>query len=244
MTNLSKKLNKEYLLKESKSFCMAPWIHMHMWPNGETFPCCIIQPEDIKLTGKNRKGMANSNDNTIKEIWNCETLRQLRLNMIDDKPSQMCNKCYELERTANVWTLRKNLNKEFAHHFDRIKDMHEDGTHDDPQFYYWDIRFNNLCNMKCRTCGPEFSTSWWQDYEHLKDKHSLTSLTAKPTFWEEIRPLVDNIESVYFAGGEPLITDEHYTLLDIWLEQNKQNDVKRNHDESITGGNTTERIDS
>jgi MoaA/NifB/PqqE/SkfB family radical SAM enzyme len=229
MMNLSKKLNKEYLLKESKSFCMAPWIHMHIWPNGEAFPCCIVQPEDIKVTGKNRKGMANSNNSAIKEIWNCETLRQLRLNMIDDKPSQMCNKCYELENTADVWTLRKNLNKEFAHHFDRIKNTHEDGTHDDPQFYYWDIRFNNLCNMKCRSCGPEFSTSWWDDRKIQNPKYKtekFTSLTNKQGFWDEIKPLINNIESVYFAGGEPLITDEHYTMLDTWLESNRQDVVK------------------
>ncbi|MDP7196697.1 MAG: twitch domain-containing radical SAM protein, partial [SAR202 cluster bacterium] len=219
MMNLSKKLNKEYLLKESKCFCMAPWIHMHMWPNGETFPCCITPANE------NNKGMGNFNNTTVKELWNCDTMKKLRSNMLNEKPSKECTRCYELEESGNVWTLRKDLNGRFSEKFYRVEQTHTDGSHDDPQFYYWDIRFNNLCNMKCRTCGPEFSTSWWQDYPHLKNnKNSLIALTNKPTFWEEIRPFVDNIESVYFAGGEPLITDEHYTMLDIWLEQ-KKNDI-------------------
>tara|TARA_S200000501_G_scaffold247123_1_gene231524 strand:+ start:4710 stop:5960 length:1251 start_codon:yes stop_codon:yes gene_type:complete len=214
------KLDKEFLLKESKYFCMAPWIHMHMWPNGETFPCCIAPADE------NNRGMGNFNNMTVKELWNCDTMNKLRLNMLNERPSKECNKCYELEETGDVWTLRKNLSREFKEKFYRVEQTHTDGSHDDPQFYYWDIRFNNLCNMKCRTCGPEFSTSWWQDYEHLKNKKSLIALTNKSTFWEEIRPLVDNIESVYFAGGEPLITDEHYTMLDIWLEQNRQDKIK------------------
>ena len=225
MTNLSKKLNKEYLLKESKYFCMAPWVHMHMWPNGEAFPCCI------DLADKNQKGMGNFNKSTIKELWNSDSMRKFRLNAIKDKPTQMCHRCYDLEETGNVWTLRKNLNKDFAEKFDRVNDTEQDGSHDDPQFYYWDIRFNNLCNMKCRTCGPEFSTSWWKELvqlgnEKYKDPNKIISLSKKPTFWEEITPLVSNIESVYFAGGEPLITDEHYTMLDIWLKTNKQDKIK------------------
>jgi len=214
------KLDKEFLLNESKYFCMAPWIHMHMWPNGETFPCCIAPADE------NNRGMGNFNNMTVKELWNCDTMNELRLNMLNERPSKECNRCYELEETGDVWTLRKNLSRDFKEKFYRVEQTHTDGSHDDPQFYYWDIRFNNLCNMKCRTCGPEFSTSWWQDYEHLKNKKSLIALTNKSTFWEEIRPLVDNIESVYFAGGEPLITDEHYTMLDIWLEQNRQDKIK------------------
>ena len=83
MTNLSKKLNKEYLLKESKYFCMAPWVHMHMWPNGEAFPCCIV------LADKNQKGMGNFNESSIKELWNSDSMRKFRLNAIKDKPTQI-----------------------------------------------------------------------------------------------------------------------------------------------------------
>ena len=31
---------EEFLLKESKTFCIYPWIHLHAYPTGEAYPCC------------------------------------------------------------------------------------------------------------------------------------------------------------------------------------------------------------
>jgi len=36
----------------------------------------------------------------------------------------------------------------------------------------------------------------------------------RPEFWKEIEPLLENVEQIYFAGGEPLLMPEHYRLLD------------------------------
>lgn len=38
-------LDKEKLLTESKNFCMAPWIHMHLFPAGTTYPCCLADSD-------------------------------------------------------------------------------------------------------------------------------------------------------------------------------------------------------
>ena len=32
-------------LKQSKHFCMMPWTHMHLWPAGTTYPCCMSDPD-------------------------------------------------------------------------------------------------------------------------------------------------------------------------------------------------------
>jgi hypothetical protein len=31
-------LREKFLLTESKTFCMYPWIHLHAYPTGEAFP--------------------------------------------------------------------------------------------------------------------------------------------------------------------------------------------------------------
>jgi MoaA/NifB/PqqE/SkfB family radical SAM enzyme len=31
---------EEFLLKDSKTFCIYPWIHLHAYPTGEAYPCC------------------------------------------------------------------------------------------------------------------------------------------------------------------------------------------------------------
>ena len=33
--------NQLDLLMESKTFCMLPWMHMHAFPDGRAYPCCL-----------------------------------------------------------------------------------------------------------------------------------------------------------------------------------------------------------
>jgi hypothetical protein len=41
-------------------------------------------------------------------------------------------------------------------------------------------------------------------------------------FMDELEPLLGSVEQVYWAGGEPLITEEHYRILDKWIEMGKR----------------------
>ena len=144
-------MDKQKLLKENKAFCVLPWIHMHVWPNGNVMPCCISDSDDV---------YGNVKNNTIKEVWNSDKYKTLRKAMLAGEKLSSCNRCYELENSTNIWTLRKNHNKWFGEkHFDIIESTNKDGSIDNPKMAYLDIRFSNLCNMKCRTCGPELSSN-------------------------------------------------------------------------------------
>lgn len=221
-------IDKKHMLTVSKNFCMAPWIHMHVWPNGRAFPCCLSDPA--------LDHYGNTNKNTIKELWNSELACTLRKNMIEDKPTPSCKRCYELERDANAYTLRKNMNNKFDHHFNKVYETHDDGSHDTPNLAYMDFRFSNMCNMKCRTCSPTFSTSWWDDYikklgfvpKDVAEKKFL-QLKEKPGFLEELWPLLDTVEEVYWAGGEPLITDVHWDIMNYWVETGRSEYITINY---------------
>ena len=216
---------KKYLLEESKVFCMAPWIHMHVWPNGKTFPCCLSDHEVADY--------GNTNDNTLNELWNSNLAKELRTNMINDKPSKTCARCYELEEDSDAYTLRINMNTKFGNnHFDKVKNTKPDGSHDDINFTYMDFRFSNLCNMSCRTCSPTFSTKWYDDYIKLFGEvdneiaeTKYIQLKNKTGFMEELWPLLDTVEEVYWAGGEPLITDAHWDIMNYWIETGRAQDI-------------------
>jgi hypothetical protein len=32
---------QRHRLMDSDSFCMLPWIHLHAWPDGRAYPCCL-----------------------------------------------------------------------------------------------------------------------------------------------------------------------------------------------------------
>ena len=57
-------------------------------------------------------------------------------------------------------------NKHFGHNIGMIDNTKEDGSADFV-IKYWDIRFSNLCNLACRSCGTWFSSNWYEDHKKL-----------------------------------------------------------------------------
>ena len=197
--------------EDNKTFCMMPWVHMHMWPAGTTYPCCMSDP-DLPV--------GNTKEQSMQDIWNGKEMRQLRLNMLQNKKSLECRRCYELEENG-MWTLRKSSNENFKHHQNKVEQTSDDGSAGDVNMAYMDIRFSNLCNLKCRSCGPQFSSSWFEDHKqtHGDPGHPkiLKVRDDMLNFMDELEPLLNSVERVYWAGGEPLITEEHYRILDHWI---------------------------
>ena len=48
-------------LKESKTFCLAPWLSIHTWPDGKTYPCCVWNSGEP---------VGNINDESLDKLWN------------------------------------------------------------------------------------------------------------------------------------------------------------------------------
>jgi sulfatase maturation enzyme AslB (radical SAM superfamily) len=163
------------------------------------------------------------------------------MNMIADKPSTPCKRCYELENDAGAYTLRKNMNNKFGHHFSKVLNTQQDGYHENVNFVYMDLRFSNLCNLSCRTCGPTFSTSWYDDYIKAygvvntdEAEQKYIQLKNNPNFLEELWPLLDNVEDVNWAGGEPLVTAEHWDIMNYWISTGKAKEITINYTTNFT----------
>lgn len=211
--------DQTYRLTKSKNFCILPWIHMHAFPNGQAYPCCLSESD---------YPVGNLHTNTMEEVWNSLEYRTLRTNMLKDKPSRECTRCYEREDMGFV-SSRNDLNKNFGHHIELVDATKSDGTYEDFKLRYYDIRFSNLCNFSCRTCGSWFSSSWYQEEEKLfgKRNHPQFMYAGKDEFdmWNQMQEHIPYLEQIYFAGGEPLIMEEHYWVLKE-LVQRKMFDVR------------------
>ena len=221
---------EEFLLKESKTFCIYPWIHLHAYPTGEAFPCCH---------SKMAYAVGNTQRNSLKEIWNSEQQRQLRVNMLNETPSHACGSCYEQEKSG-FFSGRKSANKHHGHHIDRVHATQSNGELDQFEMTYWDIRFSNLCNLKCRSCGHIFSSQWYQDQVKLAGEdwareHRVLNIAGRSEtdMWEQLIPHLDYVEQIYFAGGEPLMMEEHYHILEE-LERRGRFDVRLIYNTNFT----------
>jgi len=166
--------------------------------------------------------VGNFKQKTMREIWNDTDMREIRRNMLEDKPSRQCEDCYEQE-AAGFASMRNNSNKAFGQHTDLVDQTLPDGTSPDMKLHYWDVRFSNICNLKCRSCGSIFSSRWYDDDVKLYGK----ALRPRVQFagrhsedvWQQMQEHIPYLEQIYFAGGEPLIMEEHNRILKLLIEK-------------------------
>lgn len=219
----------EELLKHSSHFCILPWIHFHAWPNGKVMPCCVAD-SSISVS-------QITPGESILTMMNSEQYKQMRIDMYNDEPVEACRRCYDIEKLG-TWTLRQSHNSRCTEDsISLVDDTNEDGSIDQFKMKYMDIRFSNICNMKCRTCGPECSSLHAQEFvekrkgaealmSYFKMESTVINVNETGEFLKKLKPHLNDVEEVYFAGGEALITQEHYECLEYWIKHNLTDQVE------------------
>lgn len=206
---------------KNTTLCAVPWMHLNFEPNGKVVPCC--------LTSHHNYFAGDLKTETIDEIWNSDNMKKLRKEMIEGKRPSICDTCWKKEEVTGV-SGRTHHNKDFPDVIEKIPSITlEDGTCTEMDLKYWDFRFSNLCNFKCRSCGPRYSSAWVPDakklgYADQEKVWNIESVEDKPNV-DFLENQIDNVKRIYFAGGEPLLMPEHWQILDKLVE-NKKFDVK------------------
>ena len=195
------------LLIESDTFCMLPWMHLHAYPDGRAYPCCF---------SFDRYPVGDLNKDSLETVFNGDKMKEMRTNMLAGKKCKQCVKCYDQE-DSGFFSLRLSSNKHFGHNVPLVHNTLPDG-HADFVIKYWDIRFSNICNMACRSCGTWFSSNWYEDHIKINGSppnHAKIIKVGRSSndMYDQVLESIDHAEQFYFAGGEPLIMEEHYRIL-------------------------------
>ena len=207
---------------------MIPWVHLHTSPLGVAAPCCISD------SASTVNGMGNAKTQSFMELVNSEKMKQLRVDMVNEVSNTECTKCYDQEQ-VDVKSFRQDTNSKYNHYYEEaLANTTSEGEVTQFNMKYFDIRFSNICNFKCRSCGSEFSTQWEQ--EDIKSKVSYARIIPKndnPKFLQEVVDQIQFMDTAYFAGGEPLITEEHYILLEEMIKQ-KRTDIQLRYNTNLS----------
>lgn len=206
---------------KKETLCAVPWMHLNFEPNGKVVPCC--------LTSQYNYFSGDLNTESIEQIWNSDNMKNLRLQMINGEEPEICNKCFDREKVTGE-SGRIYHNRDFPEVIDSIPEITKpDGTCTTMELKYWDFRFSNLCNFKCRSCGPRYSSAWVPDARAMgiadqEKVWSIEQIGNKPNY-DFLKDQINTVQRIYFAGGEPLLMDEHWKILDMLVE-NQRFDVK------------------
>ena len=222
---------------ENKTICAIPWMHLNFEPDGKVVPCC--------LTSHHAYYAGDLSKNSVEEIWNSDNMKSLRKDMMSGVEPKICDKCFNSERVTGV-SNRVYRNNEFVDLLDKIPEItEEDGTCKTMELKYWDFRFSNLCNFKCRSCGPRYSSAWVPDAKKMgyaMDQEKVWNIEAvnESTNFEFLKEQVQHVKRIYFAGGEPLMMPEHWQIMDMLVE-NKRFDVKVSYNTNLSSFNHSGR---
>lgn len=203
----------EYL--KTPNFCVAPFVHSCIWTDGRVIPCCINQSEVF--------GDAKTEDLSVVYSNANEKLVAFRKELLSGVAPASCHRCTRPEQNQGPESYRMWLNKKFGHVLEQME-IRPDGTVDQQKFAYYDVRFSNLCTLKCRMCDHINSSAIAsEENQTLEVKHKVLREPFED-FEEFSRFFVKNIDSVenmYFCGGEPLILEYHYKLLQLLIDHGK-----------------------
>jgi len=182
-----------------------PWINQHVTTNGEIKPCCEYDGSIGTLS-----------DTTLAEAWNGQELHEIRRQFAAGEEVSACWKCIDREASEG-FSLRVEKNQNFSSWHKRLSHSTDLLNAAPKHAVAMDLRFSNLCNFKCRSCWHGASSKWFTDGKAMGvtagDKAEIRSFDSLDEVIRQIGPGMDGLEEIYFAGGEPLIMDEHYALL-------------------------------
>ena len=224
-------------MKTLSKICIHPWSHLAFNPNGDIWPCCHQRNDPYVLGNMNT-------DNPI-DVFNGEKMNRIRRLMLQDKlPDDACAKCIHFE-SNNVKSPRQSaLTNHYAQDvLDEIKkNTNEDGSLKDVKIRYWDLRWSNLCNLSCVMCGPTWSSKWTTEINNMikqypdgaDDRAGSIQLIKSQVRDQKVDTVpnvewidkhINDVEYIYFAGGEPILMQEHWYIMDKLVEL-KKFDVK------------------
>lgn len=181
------------------TFCVMPWMHLHIAPDGNVLPCCA---------GNVNYPMGNIDHDSLTNIYNNGNFQKLRQGLLTGKHPKECQNCWVKEKTG-IKSLRLFHNENH-----QVSNPRPDGLVDQFNPTTLDIRINKVCNLKCRSCSPRLSSAIAQEVQGIYkvDWPTLNNRQRKSVM-SELLLLLPNSEHIYFAGGEPLLAAEHLDMI-------------------------------
>jgi len=203
-------IDKSKVNVNGEIFCVAPWMALDIRQDGEVKPCCISEYT-----------YGDINKKSLWEIWNDEPIRKLRENMLNDIPTKSCQVCYT-NQAAGKSSLRQDFNGDLFRYYKKfVYETNDDFSVSEPGFVWWDLKLSNKCNFKCRMCSWTSSSSFeLEQFGKISGKWNAAEKT-----YEEVEPYLGMVNHLYFSGGESLIIDEHWKILDKVIELGRNNKV-------------------
>jgi len=201
------------MLKETS--CIAPFINLTIDPENNTSPCPYLGGGAWKF----------DKEKDPKQIWKSSQFEKLRQSHLKGEKDPICQRCWNEEAVGKM-SARQRFLKDYQNQIDQIIQNIQNKTYmSGPTILT--MKNGNICNLRCRTCGPKDSSVWIPEAQSYVNKHPkklegtwFQSETFKKNWnnkqMEDLQTFNQNLIKVEHFGGEPLYNPrvfEHVKML-------------------------------
>ena len=202
---------------------MAPWTHTYLSPQTERRLCCASREPAQSFTQyiDTREGDNEYTPETLEEYWNGENIRRIRMQMLNNEVPSECEVCDKKLLNQDVY--RDYFTHLFRHKWEDVVTSTDATGYTTMKPISWDYRFSNLCNYKCRMCGPMLSSSWetearkqgkiepWMEKSVKQSIETFQKDQVEAEFAQAVEE--HRVEEIYWVGGEPLMYEQHWRYM-------------------------------
>ena len=225
----------------SKTACIVPWSNLAITTDGCARFCCYV-PGVVTLDGR----AANIGQDSIDEIWNGDELVSTRAAMARGERPEGCSVCWDREDAGGV-SRRLEMNDAYklvggGLELEALPQLGATTGFRLERMPDWFIlELGNVCNLKCRSCGPLSSSAIaadqiHSDWEGMASRAAADSMgvttqasakTAGPSVWfKDIAAVADMVARgadgaalLSLMGGETFLTKQTWQLLEALIER-------------------------
>ncbi len=225
-------------MPDKNIFCNLPWYGLQIYWDGSLGVCCR---ESHKPYSEEQLAHYNIKNISIAEWYSSQVMKQVRATMFGDKKNSICSACYKDEQLS-LSSLRRRSNQKSviftSSNFDESYEQspgweifeHSRATQGDYDGMPIDLHIDlgNYCNLTCKMCNPQASSSIASQYVKwgIKDsaKYIGTDWTRDDVVWNRVlNELADtpNLKNIHFMGGETLITKRFEDFVDFMIARKR-----------------------
>lgn len=223
-------------MPDKNIFCNVPWYGLHIYWDGSFGACCS---EDHKIYHESSSEY-NITRMSIRDWYNSEPLKKFRLDILRSRQLSACRGCY-LEEAHGGHSRRLKDNQKSV----IFTKAFEDSFEQSPGYKHFQhsidtdgftdtmpidmhINLGNFCNLACKMCSHEASStiaSQEVKWGIVESKRYLgVDWTQNDTVWNNFKHQlleIPNLNNIHFMGGETLLTDRVEDLVDTMIEHQR-----------------------
>lgn len=188
---------------------------MQVKPNGQAKPCCRFDHMNDEYKDEDGRAIMskyNIKDMSMKEIMEGDFWKQLRQDMLDGKKIAGCHKCDRDDGKSEKFSMRWNANMAW-----NDQNQTEPNDSKNLKFEFLELTTGRYCNLKCRMCTSDLSTSWDDDDKALEGLYyDRKDFSNRPTMLSlDFRPEeFEHTKLIKLTGGEPMLAPTFIPFID------------------------------